>query len=450
MKTVFWISAGIVIYSFLIYPCILVLLSGFRQFLSDLRFAKQRGDRRTSAPFEYPYVTMIIPAHNEGAVIADKMENCREIRYPAGRLEILVGCDGCTDDTVQQVRSVSLPNVTVFPYNERSGKPALLNRLVHHASGEILLFSDANTFYARDAVLSMVKRFANPEVGAVCGELKLMSHDGSPKPEGSYWRYECFLKILESRLNMLVGANGAIFAMRRALYRPLPPRTINDDFLIAMRVRAEGNRVVYDPEACAFEETAPLRQEFRRRVRIGSGDLRALKQTWRMLSPTAGLIALSYWSHKVFRWMVPFALVTCFVSAVASAREPFYLGCLLLGLVFALSGLMGYVFEDRPGRLRAFDIPCHFLAMNLALMVGFLKDIFASRSSVWAPTQRVPRMTVKSAVTEKPEKGYRDRRVGTSPRAALHFTAGFQEETYGTPFRSLFRLLTGVTAFRAR
>jgi len=391
MKITFWISVGIICYTFFVYPAILVLLAGISQFWSDLRFALGRGDRRKFASQGYPLVSMLIAAHNEESVIAEKMQNCRELEYPEDRIEILVGCDGCTDDTVSRIEATRLPNVRVFDYGERSGKPALLNRLVPEARGDILVFSDANTMYAPHSVTSMVRRFRNPQVGAVSGELKLLSHDGQPQAEGAYWRYECFLKILESRLNMMVGANGAIFSIRSSLYRPLPSRTINDDFLIAMRIRDVGKRVVYDPEATAYEETVPIRQEFRRRVRIGSGDLRALRQTWRMLMPTAGTIALSYWSHKICRWLVPFALVSAGVSALALYRDGFYLVCALSGVLLASSGALGYVMESRLRPVRFLHVPCHFFATNLGLMVGFLKDFVGDRSSIWAPTQRVPR-----------------------------------------------------------
>lgn len=403
MKLAFWISVGVIAYTFFIYPLVLLVLAGLNQFRSDLRFALGRGERRNFRSPELPYVSLVIAAHNEGAVIAEKMQNCAALQYPADRLEILVACDGCSDDTVHQARIAGLPNARIFDYRERSGKPALLNRVVPEATGDILIFSDANTMYTPQSVASMVKRFVNPNVGAVCGELKLQSHDGKPKAEGAYWRYECFLKILESRLNMLVGANGAIFAIRRGLYRPLPPRTINDDFLIAMRIRETGMRVVYDPEACAFEETAPMRQEFRRRVRIGSGDARALRQTWQMLIPSAGLIALSYWSHKIFRWLVPFALVSCFITATALAREPFYLGCALLGLVLAGAAAVGYELEGRRRPIRLLHLPSHFLVMNLALMVGFLKDLLGERSGVWAPTQRLPRPVAVTAESTEEE-----------------------------------------------
>lgn len=396
MKLIFWMSVSVVLYTFLVYPLVLVVLASLFQLSSDLRFALGRGNRR-GVPVSDPLVSMIIPAHNEAGIIAGKMRNCAELDYPKSRLEILVGCDGCTDDTVERIRESCHSNVRIFDSAERSGKPAMLNRLVPEARGEILLFSDANTLYNPESVRSLVRRFAAPGVGAVCGELKLLAPDGKTATEGLYWRYECFLKILESRLNMLVGANGAIFAIRRDLYRPLPAGTINDDFLIAMDIRRQGFSVVYDPEANAFEETSTVQQEFRRRIRIGSGDLRALRQTWTMLSPLAGSVALSYWSHKICRWLVPLALITSFVSAVWLSRDVFYLGCALLGLLLVASAGFGYFLQVNERRPGVFGVPCHFLAMNLALLIGFAQDLFGSRTGVWAPTARIQKIERESS-----------------------------------------------------
>src|SRR5258708_2766955 len=175
--------------------------------------------------------------------------------------------------------------------------------------GDLIIFCDANTMLEPDRVLSLVRHFDEPQVGCVCGELRLRPIEGKPSTEGLYWRYEVLLKFLESRLNMLVGGNGAVLGIRRSLFAPIPPNGIIDDFLVAMHVVASGHHLVYDPEAVAWEEVAPnVRQEFRRRVRIGAGNFHALRYTWRMLIPVAGSIAFSYWSHKVSRWLVPVAL----------------------------------------------------------------------------------------------------------------------------------------------
>lgn len=391
MKFIFWCSVGVVLYTFIIYPIVLVLLASLSQFSSDLRFAYGRRDRRRLAAY-LPKVSLVIAAHNEADVIGEKMKNSAALDYPKDKLQILVGCDGCSDDTAAQALASGLPNLKVLDYAERSGKPATLNRLVPEADGDILLFSDANSLFSPGSVRSIVRRFTSPDVGAVCGELRLIAPDGKRASEGLYWKYECFLKILESRLNMLVGANGAIFAVRRTLYRALPPGTINDDFLLAMDVRRQGHRVVYDPEACCYEETSTIQQEFRRRIRIGSGDLRALKQTWQMLIPTTGRVALAYWSHKVCRWLVPIALPIAFIASVSLAHDPIYRIFAIFGALMAVLGVAGFLLEKRKLRVGPLSIVSHFLAMNLALIIGFTKDLVGNRSVTWTPTARTLRL----------------------------------------------------------
>jgi cellulose synthase/poly-beta-1,6-N-acetylglucosamine synthase-like glycosyltransferase len=197
------------------------------------------------------------------------------------------------------------------------------------------------------------------------------------------------LKFLESRFNMLVGANGGIFAIRRELFSPLPPDGIIDDFLIAMRIRAAGRRVIYDPEAIAVEELADgVAHEFRRRVRIGAGNFHALKYTWKLLNPAMGWVAFSYWSHKIFRWIVPLALCTAETSAILLASDPRFAAMAALGVLFAVLGFAGYRLDLRGVHKAPLSLPYYFLSMNLALLLGFVRFLRQSQSAVWDPTPR--------------------------------------------------------------
>jgi len=221
----------------------------------------------------------------------------------------------------------------------------------------------------------------------------LRSPGGQETGEQLYWRFETLLKFLESRLNMLVGANGAVFAIRRSLYVPVPPDGIVDDFLIAMNVRAAGYRVVYDPEAVAWEAVAPsVSHEFRRRVRIGAGNFQALRHTWRMLNPMAGAVALPFWSHKVCRWLTPLLLVSAQVSAAMLAHDPLYAVAAALGVMLVLLALLGHRLDRRARYWAPASIPYHFLSMNLALLLGLIAFLRATQSIVWTPTARVAPM----------------------------------------------------------
>jgi cellulose synthase/poly-beta-1,6-N-acetylglucosamine synthase-like glycosyltransferase len=395
MKLIFWISAAWVFYTYAGYPALLLFLASVWQVVTDLRFSLGRRNRRRRRDGTAPSkVTLLFSAYNEEAVVEEKMKNCADLDYPAANLEILVGCDGCSDRTAALARAARLPNARILEFRERSGKPSVLNRLAKEATGDILIFTDANTMISPDAVRLLLRQFSDAGVGCVCGELRLRSIEGGAYTEGIYWRYEVFLKFLESRLNMLLGANGALFAIRRELFEPVPKLGVIDDFLIAMRVRAKGYRIVYNPEAIGEEEVAPdVRHEFKRRVRIGAGNFYALRYTSGLLSPSAGMVALSYWSHKVFRWVAPLAMAVAFLSAAALAREPFYAGCVLAAAAFGILACIGYRVELRNQRSRffghaLFSVPYYFVSMHLALMFGLVKCLRGTQTVIWNPTAR--------------------------------------------------------------
>ncbi|HEY7286741.1 MAG TPA: glycosyltransferase family 2 protein [Vicinamibacterales bacterium] len=390
MRLIFWCSAGVLLHTYAVYPVLLVVLGSVRQLASDLRFGLTRRTRRVKRrDADAPRVSIVFAAHNEESVIARKMANCASLEYPIERLEVLVGCDGCTDSTAARARAAATENVVVHEFGDRSGKPAILNRLMPLASGDVVVFCDANTEIEPDAIHTLVRHFRQPDIGCVCGELRLRSRDGGAMGEQLYWRYETLLKFLESRSNMLIGANGALFAIRRSLFAPIPTDGIVDDFLIALNVRAAGHRIVYEPEAVAWEEAAPsARHEFRRRVRIGAGNFFALRHTWRLLSPTAGRVALAFWSHKVCRWLVPLALAAMQISAFTLAREPFYGMTASLFGVLGLLALLGHRLDARAQYWAPASIPYYFASMNLALLLGLVAFLRGTQTIVWAPTAR--------------------------------------------------------------
>ena len=386
----FWMSVGILLYTYAGYPLVLIVLGSLKQLKSDLRFGLARRTRRVSgATVDRPRVSIVFAAHNEEKVIAEKLLNCARLDYPAELLDILVGCDGCTDATAALARLSAPANTSVFEFADRGGKPAVLNKLLPRARGEIVVFCDANTEFEPDAIHALVRHFKRSEIGCVCGELRLRLRGGEPTGEQLYWRFETLLKFLESRLNMLVGASGAMFAIRRNLFEPIPSDGIVEDFLIAMNVRAAGYRVVYEPEAIAWEEVAPnARHEFRRRVRIGAGNFHALRHTWRLLNPIAGAVALAFWSHKLCRWLVPLFLVAAQLSAAMLAREPVYGAAAALGGVLVLLALLGYRLDLRAQYWAPASIPYYFLSMNLALLLGLIAFGRGTQSIVWTPTAR--------------------------------------------------------------
>jgi cellulose synthase/poly-beta-1,6-N-acetylglucosamine synthase-like glycosyltransferase len=389
LQLVFWVSLGLLFYTFFGYGVLLIGLSAIRQAFSDIRFASGRRDRRARRTGNPPMVSLVFAAYNEEGVIVEKLRNCAALDYPREMLEVLIGADGCSDRTVELARQYAANNVRIFDYKDRSGKPMVLNKLVPETRGEIVVFSDANTMVDPEALRNVVRHFSNRSVGCVSGELRLKTPDGKPFSEGLYWRYEVFLKIMESRLNMVSGAHGGIFAIRRELYEPLTKTSIIDDFMISMRIRGKGHRCVYDPETWAEEVAVPsVRLEFGRRIRISAGGFHAMVDTWRMLLPTAGLIAVSYWSHKVLRWLAPFLMILAFVAALALSLTPLYLAFTLLACAFAAAAGVGYLREAGGRPIGKFSFPYYFLSMHLAMFLGFFRFIRGSQRAAWSRTVR--------------------------------------------------------------
>ena len=375
----FWTCLALTLYAYLVYPlCVWLLARWFPVARQEL------------AAGELPEVTLIVAAHNEEAVIESKIRNSLALDYPPGRLHVVIASDGSSDATPQIVARYAERGVRLLDYRERRGKSGLLNAAIAETGGEILVLSDANTEYRADAIRKLVRWFVDPGVDTVCGRLLLRDSHQGRNVDGIYWRYETFLKNCEGRLGALLGANGAIYAIRRRAYVPIPNNTIVDDFVIPLlsKLRHKG-RIVFDPEAVATEETAShLGSEFRRRARIGTGVYQSLPLLGRLLHPRYGWTAFAFLSHKLLRWLVPF----------------FLLGLLLCNLVLldqtlfqaALAGQIGaYGLALAGAYLPGRSLPCKlvrglamFVGMNLALLVGFWRWLSSPQTGTWQRTTR--------------------------------------------------------------
>ena len=308
-QCVFWVSGACVAYSYVLYP-------GFIYWAA--RFWGRSPARPQVPDAELPTVTLLIAAHNEESVIADRIENSLNLDYPAGRLEVVVALDGCSDRTAEIVRNYESRGVRVLDNPSRQGKAATLNAAIARLTSEILILSDANTSNERSAARRLVSWFADLRVGVVCGRLILTDPRTGRNVDSLYWRYETFLKRCEATLGALLGANGAIYAIRRSAFVPLQPNTIIDDFVIPLQSKLRtGCSIVYDAEAIAWEETpARLGAEFGRRARIGAGAFQSLRMLRPIFHPCQGWLLLSFVSHKLLRWFCPLFLLALFMATV--------------------------------------------------------------------------------------------------------------------------------------
>jgi cellulose synthase/poly-beta-1,6-N-acetylglucosamine synthase-like glycosyltransferase len=389
---VFWASAGALAWSYAGYPLVMFLLAALRQVGRDLRFVLQRGNRRNRPADDFvPGVAMLVAAYNEEAVIEEKLRNTDALDYPAGKFEFLLGLDNPSDSTPQRARRFPHAAMRVFDFGARRGKLAVLSDLAAQTSADILAFSDANTMLEPESLRRLVRHFANPDVGAVCGELRVVSPGDHTPMESLYWRYEVALKFLENRMNCVLGANGAVYAVRRELFH-MDPRWIVEDFQLPMEIRFAGRSVVYDPEALGSEEAAPtFAAEFRRKVRIGAGDYLCLFTSPHYLNPLRGLPALAYISHKVLRWLGPlFLLAALGASAwLAKGGSQIYAGAFAAQALFYLLALAGYLQERRSGKAgRLTGLAFYFTAMNLALLLGLFRFLTGQQQGVWSATPR--------------------------------------------------------------
>ena len=298
-KSIFWFSFFIIVYVYAGYP---VLLTGWRKL------------RRRPVEKRYyePPVSIVIAMYNESEHVHAKMQNCLDLDYPPDKLQVIVSLDAPTDGTDELVRQYAWRGVEIVSSTVRRGKASALNSGVAMARGDILLFGDARQRFDRGIIRELVANFADSSVGVVSGELLILDREGR---ESAYWRYEKALRTMESDIHSLPGATGAICAIRRSTFTPLPPETLLDDVVIPMRIVLTGKRSIYDRSARAYDvATATLQHEFERKRRTLAGNYQLPVELPELLQPWRNPIFLQFVSHKLGRLVVPYFLVALLIS----------------------------------------------------------------------------------------------------------------------------------------
>jgi len=368
-SVLFWVLAGIVVYVYLGYPLLLAVLGTL--------FPR----KRHAAPHE-PTVSLLVAAYNEAKVITAKLKNSLALEYPTEKLEIVVASDGSTDGTAELASHLADgKRVRVLPFPDNRGKLYVLNDSVRKLRGDIIVFSDAASMLEPDAVRRLMENFADPRVGGVSGIYSVRKTEQAQlgASEDLYWKYETFLKRQESRLGSILGCHGALYAIRKSLY-PFPaPSTINDDYVIPIRVLQQGYRVVYDPRAVAWEEAHEMKG-FSRRVRIMTGNFEQLRELGALLRPFQPLNLWFFLSHKVGRLVVPFCLLGMIVTNLLLLDRPFYRVLAILQAVFYLLTLLGALWQLRPKILR---LPYYFSMINAAAFLGIYYVTLGRSRMTW-------------------------------------------------------------------
>lgn len=379
MKPLFWISAAAIFYTFIGYPVLIYLLARLR-------------NRKVVKGDITPQVTVVVPCHDEERHIEGRIKNLLESDYPAERLEIIVVSDGSADRTSEIAARLASDRVCVIAYDENRGKAAALNRGIERATGEVIVFADARQSFEPDAIGKLVSNFADARVGAVSGKYVLSDHGDSTVREGIgiYWRYEEWIRTSEGRFNSLTGATGAIYAIRRRLWKPLPQGTILDDVYTPLQIALAGYRVILEEQARAHD-TAPdsTAREFSRKVRTLTGNYQLCQLLPRVLLPTSA-VSIQFFSHKLMRLAAPiFFLLLLVANLFLAAGEEirlsgiFYKVTLVLQLAFYAGVVAGGWLLRRNRKVRLLSLAYVFSVMNAAALVGLFYFIIGKRD-VWA------------------------------------------------------------------
>jgi cellulose synthase/poly-beta-1,6-N-acetylglucosamine synthase-like glycosyltransferase len=353
LEIVFWAAVGLIAYAHLGYPLLLSLLA--RVFGEDAASPEPSG--------ELPTVTLIIPAYDEEEVIERKVANARGLDYPADRLEIVVASDGSSDRTAELARGAGADRVLELP---RGGKVAALNQAVKEATGTVLAFSDANSYWRPDALRRLVARFEDSRVAYACGQVRFSGGEGGNQ-EGIYWRYEMAVRSMETRLAGITAGNGAIYAVRREAYIELDPSR-GQDIGFPFELTKRGWRAVYEPAAVAEEKMAPtVEGEFRRKRRMMWG-LWDVMLKWGMLDPRGygPGYALEIYSHRLLRYLTPWLHLIALGTNIALLGHGWvYTVTLALQLALLLGALLGRFVPALP-----FRIAYYYVTVTASIAVG--------------------------------------------------------------------------------
>lgn len=388
MILAFWISFFIIFYTFFGYGILLYALVRVKRiFRKPFLFSQL---------YDLPTVTVMVAAFNEEDLIEEKITNCLELNYPKNKVQFIFITDGSSDRTPELV--AKHPEITLLHENQRLGKMAAIKRAMPFVSGQVTVFTDANTFLNNDALTQLVKHYQNPKIGAVAGEKKIMvnqSADASSAGEGFYWRYESALKKWDYELYSNVGAAGELFSIRTDLYQPVETDTIIDDHMIAMRIAEKGYIIAYEPNAYALETaSADSGEELKRKIRIAAGGIQSVYRLKKAANPLNNpLLTFQYFSHRLLRWVLtPWLMILLFLlNILIVIRYPesgLYLITLFLQISFYIAALLGWYLEGKKIKLKAAFIPFYFSMMNYAVIAGTFRYYKGAQSAAWEKSKR--------------------------------------------------------------
>jgi cellulose synthase/poly-beta-1,6-N-acetylglucosamine synthase-like glycosyltransferase len=383
LEFIFWVLIGAIIYSFLGYTLILIII---RFFIKQKPIFSLK---------ELPSVTLFVAAYNEKEIIEEKLANSNALDYPKDKLIHLWVTDGSTDGTNLILQNSE--NVKVLHEEQRNGKIGAINRGMEFVTTPIVIFTDANTLLQPESINQIVYQFSDPQTGCVTGEKriqKLKSENAVGSGEGIYWKYESFIKRLESDIGSTISAAGEIFAIRTDLFNKIEPDTIIEDFVISLGIAARGYKIKYAPKAVGIENSsASIKEELKRKVRIAAGSMQTLIRMKTLLNIFKyRMLTFQYISHKVLRWtLLPFAMILSFILnivIVINSQLFMYKYILLVQIIFYFIALIGLVFRNMKARFHFIFVPYYIVTMNYAILLGIFRFANGKQSINWEKAKR--------------------------------------------------------------
>lgn len=383
-QIIFWFSLLLVFHSYVIYPWLLQILSSGKK-----DFAK--ADSETVLP----PVTILMSVHNEENILPAKLDSILASDYPPEKLTVIIGSDASTDRTNNILQGYEKKDARIhcILFSERQGKPGVINSLVESTADEIIIMTDAKVIFHEQTVRSLVQHFSNPETGIVGGNIlnKTVEKNGVSIQEKAFMSREILMKYREGLIwGATVGVYGAIYAMRKNLYSPVPKGFAVDDFFISLNVLRKKKRALLDINVITYEDVPNLlSEEYRRKVRIATGNYRNMRYFAReILTPWRGP-SFAYISHKVIRWLGPFIILAFLVSNIFLFRsaELYRYTLYAAGIIGSLP-IIDYFLSKIGIHIVILRFVRHFVTMNIALLHGFINNIGGIKSDVWQPTNR--------------------------------------------------------------
>lgn len=389
MKIFFWLSLSIVFYSYLGYGVLLFFLVSVKKL-----FKKEPSPDSFERYFQ-PDITLIVSAFNEEGFIEKKIENTFQLNYPPQKLKIIFITDGSTDRTPEIISR--FPSIQLLHEPLRQGKVAAMNRAMKFVSTPYVIFSDANTLLNTECIASIAKHYSDPIVGGVAGEKKVITGSDAKAAgagEGLYWKYESFLKKLDSEFYSVVGAAGELFSLRTDLFEQAEENIIIEDFVLSLKICMKGYIIRYEPGSFAMEDSSlSMKEEEKRKIRISAGAFQAmviLKDLFNIFKYPS--LSFQFISHRILRWtLCPLCLLLLLITnifIVISNGGLIYQVFLILQILFYSCAVLGWFYANKNIKIKSLYVPYYFFFMNVSVFLGFKRFITKKQTVLWEKAAR--------------------------------------------------------------